>query len=75
MLLPDKVYDVMKWVTVIALPAAGTAYFGLAQIWNFPLGEEVVGTVAVVTLLLGTLLGISTKAYNAATKEPTYEDL
>ena len=64
MKLPDKVYDVLKWVVMICFPAITTAYVGLAAIWGFPYAEEVAKTSAVICTLLGALLGISTAQYN-----------
>ena len=64
MQLNSKVYDVLKWITMIVLPACATAYFGLAGIWGWPYADEVVKTIAVITTLLGALLGISTAQYN-----------
>lgn len=66
MLLSNKTYDILKWIAQIALPALGSLYFGLAQIWGFPFGEEIVGTIAVVDTFLGALLGISSAQYNKA---------
>ena len=64
MILDNKYYDVLKWVTMVLLPASGGLYFGIAQIWGLPLAEEVVGTIAVINAFLGTLLGISNHNYN-----------
>jgi len=64
MLLSNKVYDILKWVAQVVLPALGALYFGLAQIWGFPYGEEIVGTLTVIDVFLGALLGISTAQYN-----------
>lgn len=63
MRLPDSVYTILKWVTMICLPALATAYVGLAAIWGFPYADEVAKTTAVVCTLLGALLGISTATY------------
>ena len=63
-ILTDKTYDVLKWVALILLPAMGALYFGLAGIWNFPYGEQVVGTITVIDTFLGAILGISTVQYN-----------
>lgn len=60
----NKVYDVLKWIAQILLPALGTLYFALAGIWDFPYAEAVVGTVTAVDTFLGVLLGISTINYN-----------
>lgn len=63
MLLSNKVYDVLKWIAQVVIPALGALYFGLAQIWGFPYGEEIVGTLTVIDVFLGALLGISTAQY------------
>lgn len=64
MVLSDKMYNVLKWVAMIALPAIGTLYFTLAGIWGFPYGEQIVGTITAVDTFLGVLLGISASTYN-----------
>lgn len=60
----NKVYDVLKYIAQIVLPALGTLYFALAGIWNFPYVEQVVGTISAVDTFLGVLLGISSNNYN-----------
>ena len=64
MRLPSPVYDALKWVVMIVLPALSTAYVGLAAVWGWPLADEVAKTCSVVCVLLGALLGISTAEYN-----------
>ena len=64
MQLNSKVYDVLKWITMIVLPACATAYVGLAAIWGWPYADQVAKTTAVICALLGALLGISTAQYN-----------
>ena len=63
MKLSNKVYNVLNWIAMYLLPALGTLYFALAGIWNFPYGEQVVGTITAVDTFLGVLLGISTAQY------------
>lgn len=63
MVMSSKVYDALKWVALVALPACGTFYMALAGIWGFPYGEQVVGTVVAVETLIGTLLQISNMQY------------
>lgn len=63
-LLTDKIYDVLKFLALIALPALAVAYYGLASIWGLPKPDEVSQTIVVVDTLLGVLLGISTRSYN-----------
>ena len=62
--MSDKIYNTLKWIAMILLPAVGTLYFALAGIWGFPFPEEVVGTITAVDTFLGVLLGISTSNYN-----------
>ena len=64
MKLNNKLYDILKWVALIVLPALGTLYFTLSGIWNLPYGEEIVGTITAIDTFLGALLGISTYNYN-----------
>lgn len=62
--MSNKVYDILKWVALLFLPALGTLYFALSTIWGLPYGEEVVGTITAVDAFLGAILGISTASYN-----------
>lgn len=64
MKLNDRVYDVLKWVALVALDAVGLFYKTLASIWSLPLGDEVIATCAALSLLVGTLIGISNAQYN-----------
>lgn len=64
MKLPDKWYDILKWITMIVIPACATAYVGLAAVWGWPFADQIAKTAAVICTLLGALLGISTAQYN-----------
>jgi hypothetical protein len=61
--LDDKLYDVLKWVALVALDAVGVCYKALAAVWGLPYGEEVLTSCAAVALCLGTLLGVSSAQY------------
>lgn len=63
MVMNDKVYDILKWVAQIVLPALGTLYFALAGIWGFPYGEQVVGTIMAIDTFLGAIIGVSSMVY------------
>jgi len=58
-----SVYDVTKWATLVLLPALGTLYFSLAELWGFPYGEEIVGTISVITAFMGIMLGVNKARY------------
>jgi len=61
--MSNRVYDILKWIAQIALPAMGTLYFALSAIWGLPYGEQVVGTITAIDAFLGALLGVSTAQY------------
>jgi hypothetical protein len=58
-MITGKLYDMLKWVAQVILPAIATLYFTLAGIWNLPNGQQVIGTITAVDLFLGLILGIS----------------
>ena len=64
MKLNDRIYDWLKWITMVVIPALTTAYVGLSAVWGWPYATEIAKTSAVVCTLLGALLGISTATYN-----------
>ena len=62
-MLNSKVYDVLKWIALVALPATTALWLTLANIWGFPYAEAIGATLAAVTTFLGALLGISSLQY------------
>lgn len=73
MKLKDSVYDVLKWIVMIVIPAMTTAYVGLAAVWGWPLAEPIAKTSAIICTLLGAILGISTAQYNKEQQPPDEE--
>lgn len=67
--MSNKVYDVLKYIAQIVLPAIATLYFALAQIWGLPYGEQIVGTITAVDAFLGAILRITTIKYKASLEE------
>ena len=61
--MSNKLYDTLKWIALIFLPALGTLYFAIAKIWNLPYLEEIVGTITAIDTFLGTLLKIANINY------------
>ena len=64
MKLPNEIYDVLKWICLIALPAIATLWFALGKIWGFPYLAEIEGTIIAIDTFIGALIGISTVQYN-----------
>ena len=63
--LPDHVYDILKWVAIIVMPALSTFIIGLGGIWSIPFAGQAASTVTAVGVLLGALLGLSSVKYNS----------
>lgn len=63
-MLTNRTYDFLKRVVELGLPALGTFYFALAQIWGLSYGEQVVGTIAALATLGGVLLVFADRSYN-----------
>lgn len=58
-ILPDKLYDLIKYIVTIVMPAASVLYVGLAGVWGWPYADEISRTVAIVYTFLCAILGIS----------------
>lgn len=63
-MIPNKVYDILKWVALIVLP--GLAWFigQVGPLWGMPKVDAVVTTLNAAGTLLGIMIGISTAQYN-----------
>lgn len=63
MKLNDKVYDILKWVAIIVLPALATLITVVFKVWNIPYGDEIAQTITAVATFLGAVLMVSTAQY------------
>lgn len=62
--MSNKLYNYLKFLAQIALPALGTLYITLAALWDLPKPQEVAGTILALDTFLGVLLGLQANAYN-----------
>lgn len=69
MKLPNKIYDVLKWIALIFLPAVAVLYGALAPVWGWAYPDEIVYTITAVDTFLGALLGISNMNYKKGEAE------
>nr|DAD95496.1 MAG TPA: holin [Siphoviridae sp. ctFbs2] len=67
-LLPDKVYDILKWVGLVALPAVATFVGTVGTAVEWPMTTIAVTVITAAGTLVGALLGVTT-----ATAKPTSE--
>lgn len=61
--MSNRLYDILKTICTIILPATATLYASLSGIWGFPYTEQVVGTISAVALFIGAIIGISSANY------------
>ena len=73
-LLPDKLFDWLKWISIVCLPALSTFVVVLGRIWQWgDIAVAVAQTITAVAVLLGALLGVSAIQYNKGGKEDKSE--
>lgn len=60
----NKIYDILKYFALVVFDAIGVAYKGLAAVWNLPYGEQIMTTCTILSVLLGTLIGVSSHRFN-----------
>lgn len=63
MKLPNRIYDVLKWIALICIPALATFYCALSAVWGWPYADEIAKSSNAVCVLIGALIGISTATY------------
>lgn len=54
--MSNKVFDTLRFLQTVLLPAIGTLYFALADIWGLPYAPQVVGTITALTAFLGAFV-------------------
>lgn len=65
MKLPDNVYNALKWICIILLPAVKLFLPTVMQAWGIrpDLIPPITTTIEAVALFIGTLIGISQIGY------------
>ena len=66
--MSNRVYDILKFIAQILLPAIATLYTSIAKIWGFPLGTEIGATIMAIDAFMGAILMISSNSYNKQQK-------
>ena len=58
-LLSDRVYDVLKWLALIALPAIAWLVGVVGPQWGLPHCDELVTTINAIGVFVGALISVS----------------
>jgi hypothetical protein len=69
MKLSNKVYDVLKWIALLLLPALATFYGIVGKTWGLPYVEQIVVTINALGVFIGAIIGISNASYNKEKEE------
>ena len=63
--MTNKVYDTLKYIAQIVLPALATMILTIFAIWGLPYGEAIAGTITAIDVFIGALLRLKSKQYYA----------
>lgn len=73
MKIPNKIYDILKWVLMIVVPAFITLFTLLAKTWNWNIPVvSITTTISGIATFIGVVVGISNHNYN---KEHYYDEV
>lgn len=64
-MINNKVYDILKWIAMLFLPALAILIRTVFPIWNIPYGEQISNTIVAINAFLGAILGISNTVYKS----------
>ena len=67
--MSNKVYDILKWITLVFLPALTTLIGVILNTFNIGCTDIVLTIMTAVTTFMGAVLGISNINYNKTNKE------
>lgn len=58
-LMPDKLYNVLKWVGLVLCPALAVLVATVGPAWNMPNVDPIVTTINAIGLFIGACIGVS----------------
>lgn len=65
----SKVYDVLKWLGSVVIPAFAVLVATLGEVWGMTYAKEISATCTALAVFLNALLGISSIMYQNQNKE------
>jgi len=69
MKINNSLYDVLKWIAILFLPALAILIKTVFAIWQIPLGDQISATIIAIQVFLGAILGVSSLNYNKERKD------
>lgn len=74
MKLSNKLYDTLKWLVLIVIPALTTFFVVLDRLFGWGYGDTVATISAALCTCIGSIVGISTAQYNAEIAQNAIEE-
>lgn len=62
--LPNNVYDIIKWVALMLVPAISAGLVAVSEIWGFTIQPEILGTLNAIAAVLGVIINVSNMNYS-----------
>jgi hypothetical protein len=69
MKINNSLYDCLKWIAILFLPALAILIKTVFAIWQIPLGDQISATIIALQVFLGAILGVSSLNYNKEQKD------
>ena len=63
-MIDNKLYDILKWISILFLPAFAVLIGTIGQAINFEYTEIAVIIINAIAVFLGAIIGVSSKNYN-----------
>ena len=73
--LPDRIYNIFKWLCIIVLPALAVLISKVFEVWGIPYGPQISVTIEYIAVFLGAVLCISQIGYTKAQATPVVEEV
>ena len=73
-MMSNKVWDVLKWVAIILLPALAKLVESSFNLWGIPYGAEIASQIIYIQVFLGAILCVSNIQYKNKINEVKGED-
>lgn len=62
--MSNKIYDILKWISVIVIPAIVVLINTLGQVWNWEYTKEISITISAIGVFIGAVIQVSSAKYN-----------
>lgn len=59
MVLNDNLYNILKWVGLIVLPAIATLVKAVFPVWGLPYADAIATTCTALGVFVGAIIGVS----------------